>query len=110
MGNNTKSKISAITPGKYVKSGTGLEKHVKKGCSVFRQDMNNVRLTLLEHFTTGTESLRQSSHQEGPGCCCSECNRLKQKEDKWISRMGSYHGKYGLNDRDEISRNTRVNY
>ena len=24
--------------------------------------------------------------------------------------MGSYHGKYGLNDIDEISRNTRVNY
>ena len=107
---NTKSKINAITAGKDVKPGTGLTKHVKKGCSVFTQGMNNVRITLLEHFTTSTESLEQSSHQEGPGCRCCECNKLKDLEDKWISRLGTYHGQFSLNDRDEITRKTRVNY
>ena len=107
---NTKSKINAINAGKEVTPGTGLEKHMRKGCTVSSPDMKNVRITLLEHFTTSIESLRSAIHQEGPGCRCCECNSLKKVEDNWITRMGTYHGKFGLKDRDEISRNTRVKY
>ena len=106
----TKSKINAINAGKEVKPGTGLEKHIKRGCTEFRPDLKNVRITLLEHLTTSEESLRSAIHQEGPGCRCCECNKLKNLEDKWISRLGTYHGKFSLNDRDEITRNTRINY
>ena len=102
----TKSKVNAIAAGNNVKPGIGLEKHMKT-CTQYSEPCG---VTLLEQYNTTIELLQASSHQEGPGCRCSECNRLKQKEDKWISRMGSYHGKYGLNDMDEISRNTRVNY
>ena len=99
-----KSKINAINAGKEVTPGTWLEKHRKKGCTVSSPDMKHVRITLLEHFTTGIESIRSAFHQEGPGCRCCECNNLKKMEDKWISRMGTYHCKFGLQDRDEISK------
>ena len=93
-----------------MKPVTGLEKHIKKGCNVLVPDMINVGITLLEHFNTSEMSLRQSSHQEGPGCWCCHCNKLKNMEDKWIRRLGTYHGRISLNDIDEITRNARVNY
>ena len=31
-------------------------------------------------------------------------------EDKWICRMGTYHGHYGLNDRCEITNKVRGQY
>ena len=40
---------------------------------------------------------------------CERCGRTFILEGE-ITRMGTYHGKFGLNDRDEISRNTRVNF
>ena len=92
-------------------TGTGLEKHFKKGCSQYKGPaLEHVRISLLEHFDTSEEKLRASSHLAGPGCRCSECNGLKRMEDKWITRMGSYHSETGLNERDEITRNVRVSY
>ena len=89
---NTKSKINAINAGKEVTPGTGLEKHMKKGCTVFSPDMKNVRITLVEHFNTSLESLQSANHQEGLGCRCCECNKLKKMEDKSIfNQAGNFN-------------------
>ena len=45
----------------------------------------------------------------GPKCRCSDCERLKFLEDKWICRMGSFYGESGLNNRDENQSKSRVN-
>ena len=108
---NTKSKIKLIASGQNVKPGTGLEKHVKNGCSQYSgPDLNHVRISLLEQFNTTEAKLQTSSHEGGPGCQCTQCKALKSLEDKWICRMGTYHGKFGLNERDEVSNKARATY
>ena len=103
---NTKSKINS---GK--KPSTGLETHFKEGCSQnLGPDLGNVRITLMEHMDTTHKKLIEAMHQPGPGCRCTECGKLKSLEDKWICRIGSYHGTYGLNDRDEITNKVRSQY
>ena len=100
---NTKSKINNDK-----KPGTGLEIHYKEGCSQnFGPDLASVRVTLLEHMDTTNEKLLHSNPKPGPGCRCDECRKLKSMEDKWICRMGSYHGVHGLNDRNEITNKVR---
>ena len=103
---NTKSKING---GK--KAGTGLEKHYEQGCSKnLGPDLQNVRITLLEHMTTNNTKLRAAGHEKGAGCRCEECEKLKSLEDKWICRLGSYHGQWGLNERNEITNKVRTTY
>ena len=36
--------------------------------------------------------------------------KLKEKEDKWICRMGTLHKPHGLNSRDEIKSKSRCTY
>ena len=43
-------------------------------------------------------------------CRCSECQRLKDQEDKWIYRLGSFNPPAGLNTRNEIKSRVRVNF
>ena len=106
---NTKSVINSLHSNPNILPGTGLEKYFKTGCSEYKgPSLDHVKISLLEHFDTSEEKLWDSIHQAGPGCRCSECNGLKRMEDKWILRMGTYHGETGLNDRDEITRNIRV--
>ena len=103
---NTKSRIILEK-----KPGTGLETHYKEGCSQnLRPDLASVRITLLEHMDTTHEKLTEAIDQAGPGCRCNECGKLKSLEDKWICRVGSYHGIFGLNDRCEITNNVRSQY
>ena len=103
---NTKSKINSNK-----KPGTGLETHYKEGCSQnLGPDLASVRVTLLEHMDTTHENLLKSKHKPGPGCRCAECGKLKSMEDKWIFRMGTYHGVHGLNDRNEITNKVRGQY
>ena len=52
----------------------------------------------------------QGGSPGGPSCRCSECERLKCVEDKWICRMGSFYGDSGLNTRDEVKSRSRVNF
>ena len=101
---NTKSKIHSLVAGRSAKAGTGLECHFKAGCQEYDEGLKSVRVTLLEHMNTTEESLRSSSHQAGPGCRCRQCNKLKDLEDKWICRLGTFHGDFGLNERDEMRR------
>ena len=108
---NTKSKINALATGANLKTGTGLEKHIQKGCSQYSgPELSHIRVSLLEQFITTENRLQSASHGGGPGCQCSQCRALKSMEDKWICRMGTYHGKYGLNERDEITNKTRATY
>ena len=108
---NTKSKCNQIASNGRTKPGTGLEKHVSKGCSMYNGlELTNVKISLLEQFNTSEEKLKTANHGGGAGCQCSQCIILKKIEDKWICRMGTYHGKFGLNERDEISNRTRASY
>ena len=107
---NTKSKIHSLVAGRAGKAGTGLESHFKGGCSEYDAGLKSVRVALLEHMNVSEEGLRTASHQAGPGCQCSQCTRLKNIEDKWICRLGTFHGHFGLNERDEMRRRARGSY
>ena len=94
-----------------LQAGSGLEKHFKEGCSQHQGPaFESVRVTLLETFVTSKEKTQASNHKAGEGCRCTECEKLKELEDKWICRLGTFHGKFGLNERDEMKRRSRVGY
>ena len=66
---NTKSKCNA---GKT--EGSGMEKHFKMGCSANHSpELENVRITLLEHYDSSQEKLKLANHKPGPACRCKEC-------------------------------------
>ena len=102
---NTKSKCLARN-----KEGTGLEKHYKEGCSAFHPNLANLRISLLEHYDTTEQLLQSSNHRPGPGCVCQECEKLKDLESKWIHRLGTLHGHFGLNNRLELNSQSRSGY
>ena len=52
----------------------------------------------------------QAEHQPGPQCKCGECMKLLRTENKWILRLGTFHGQSGLNTRDEVKSAVRGNY
>ena len=54
--------------------------------------------------------MRDAAHTGGVACRCSECQRLKNQEDKWICRLGTFNAPHGLNTRDEIKTRSRVNF
>ena len=87
---------------------TGMAKHFYNGCPNDNNDpqMRQLRMTLIDHMVTSHVKLQSVGHEPGPQCRCSECGKLKEIEDKWIMRMGTYEGK-GLNDRDEIRSKCR---
>ena len=39
-----------------------------------------------------------------------ECQKIKNIENKWICRMGTFYESNGLNTRDEIKARSRVNF
>ena len=91
-------------------NGTGLEKHFKAGCSNDTgSGKSHIRVTLLEHMDTTVERLEVANHVAGD-CICTECGRLKDLEDKSILRLGSLHGPFGLNTKDEMQAKSRVQY
>ena len=63
-------------------------------------DLKNQRWTILDFIDTTQEEVVRGGHQGGPKCRCSECQRLKNVEDKWICRMETFYGANGLNTRD----------
>ena len=80
-----------------------------QGCSQYSgPELKNVRISLSENFITSEEKLIAAKYKAGSGCRCSQCEGLKKLEDKWITRLGTYHGETRLNDRDEISKRARV--
>ena len=73
-------------------------------------DKSNIRITLLDYLDTTQQLLTEAGHTGGPQCRCNQCDRLKRIEDKWIMRLGTFFGESGLNVRDEIVTNVRVNF
>ena len=73
-------------------------------------NVRHLTYTLLDHIDTSEEQLNNTGHTGGIGCRCSECQRLKDQEDKWICRLGTFHPPHGLNSRDEIKTRSRVNF
>ena len=61
-------------------------------------------------MVTSEEKLDAAGHGGGVACRCSECQRLKDIEDKWICRLGTFNPPNGLNTRDEIKTRSRVNF
>ena len=64
----------------------------------------------MDYVDTSTDQLNIAGHEGGAKCRCSECLKLKQQEDKWICRLGSFYGSNGLNTRDEVKARSRVNF
>ena len=86
-------------------NSTGLSKHftMKEGCpNDTGREKNTLRYTLIDHIDVSDETLQEVGHVKGPKCRCSECGRLKDLEDRWILKLGTFYGEGALNTRDEI--------
>ena len=92
-------------------NGTGLCKHFMEGCSNdLGLDKSTLDFTLIDYFDTTEEKLLHAKHVTGPKCRCTECGKLKDLEDRWILKVGSFYGNSGLNNRNEIKRKTRAQW
>ena len=56
------------------------------------------------------EELTEAGHVKGPKCRCAQCEKLKDLEDRWILKMGTFYGEGALNSRDEVQSKTRYNW
>ena len=94
------------------KSNTGLYKHFMEGCPehIDKGNVKHLTWTIIDFIETSDEKLEDAGHVGGVGCRCNECQRLKDQEDKWICRLGTFHPPNGLNSRDEIKARSRVNF
>lgn len=94
------------------RTNTGLYKHFMEGCPehITSGNVRHLTWTLVDHYDTSEEKLRAAGHTGGVQCRCSECQGLKNVEDKWICRMGTFNPPHGLNTRDEIKARSRVNF
>ena len=70
-------------------------------------DKMTLDFSLIDFFDTTEEQLKRSNHVQGPKCRCKECQKLKDLEDKWIMKVGSFYGKSALNNRNAIKTKTR---
>ena len=86
---NTKSKINALTLKNSLQARTGLEKHFQQ----FSTSRTSPGVSESDSFGNVCDEQREDSkHEAGEGCRCSECEKLKNLEDKWICRLGTFHG------------------
>ena len=90
----------------------GLYKHFHEGCPTHLQtgELSHLTYTLLDYIETSEELLGNAGHTGGVQCRCSECQRLKDTEDKWMCRLGTLDTPSGFNTRDEIKARLRVNF
>ena len=92
-------------------NGTGLEEHFKVGCpNDTGAKKSHISITLLDHMDITHEEIFKFKHKNSPGFQCDLCHKLKEKEDKWICRMGTLHLPHGLNSRDEIKKKSRCTF
>ena len=92
---------------------TGLAKHftLKDGCpNDTGRGKDTLRFTLVDFIDVKEEDLVKAGHVKGPKCRCLQCGRLKDLEDQWMVKMGTFWGDGGLNSRDEIQSKTRYNW
>ena len=92
---------------------TGLAKHftLNEGCpNDPGRGKGTLNFVLVDFMDVSEEELRQAGHEKGAKCRCSQCSRLKDLEDQWILKMGTFYGEGGLNERDEVQSKTRFNW
>ena len=89
---------------------TGLYEHFRDGCphDDGREKMN-IRISLVDFIDTSIEKLNRANHKKG-NCKCSECDRLRRADNKWIKRLGTFYGDSGLNGRNIINSGVRVQF
>ena len=93
------------------KGKTGLTKHFESGCPFDPgKTKTNLNFTLVDFYDTTEKKLSNAGHIPGPKCICVECKNLKNLEDFWILRLGCFHGKSGLNSRDEVKGKVRCKW
>ena len=63
--------------------------------------------TLIDFLDVTLEQVQQENHG-GVGCVCTLCRKLKNLEDTWMMRLGTFYHPGGLNKRDEIKRKVGV--
>ena len=89
---------------------TGLYKHFRDGCpNDTGQDKSTIRFSIIDFMDTTSEKLRVSGHKKG-NCKCSECDKLRKLENKWILRLGTFYGDSGLNARNILDTAVRVQF
>ena len=89
---------------------TGLSNHFTHGCpGDTGRDKMNLTVTLLDYMDVTQEEVQHAGHG-GVGCECGLCGALKNKEDDWIMRLGTFYYPGGLNKRDEIKKKVRSGY
>ena len=93
-------------------TSSGLSKHFTQygGCpNDLGRGKETLNFTLVDYIDVKPEDLIRVGHIKGPQCTCSECSRLKDTEDKWILKMGTFYGE-GLNTRDQIQAKARCTW
>ena len=90
-------------------NSTGLSKHFKEGCpNDTGLSKSTLDFTLLDYYDTTNEKLILANHVPGPKCRCLECEKLKNVEDFWIMKLGTFYE--GFNTRDEVKAKSRYNW
>ena len=76
------------------------------------KEKETLDFSLIDYYDTTATKLSRARHEPGPKCRCLECESLKQLEDKWIMRLGSFceNGELGLNSRNEFKAKARVHW
>ena len=74
------------------------------------KNKNTLSFTLVDYYNTTREKLKVAKHEPGPKCRCKQCQNLKDLEDKWILKVGSFFGASGLNIRNEVKSKTRCQW
>ena len=88
----------------------GLSAHFMLGCNGdTEREKLHLNVTLLDYFDVTLEQTVYEKHG-GIGCLCKLCDKLKDIENTWIMKIGSYYYPAGLNSREELRRKVRVNY
>ena len=73
------------------------------------RDKDTLTLYLVDHLDTTEEELRLAGHTRGPQCMCSLCQQLKQLEDNFILKSGTFYT-HGLNTRDQVKNKARCRW
>ena len=92
------------------KSTSGLLKHFLSGCPGDNPpNQSHLKVTIIDSIKVDPVTLQRVGHV-GQHCTCSECRRLKDCEDRNIIALGTFHPPHGLNERNEIRSQVRVNF
>ena len=75
---------------------TGLSKHfMNGGCPNDEgREKSTLVVTLVDHLDTTQTELEKVGHVSGPKCVCQICDKLKQLEDRFIMKTGSFYDPY----------------